>query len=189
VAVTGNAAKGALYGSRNPAGYRPSDPKSTVAVKKIAVVQRSRVSKVGDNSNAQYAALGLRSCAEAGLVLDPRCLQDALHWWEGDQDRDGGWGYSRGEDDAGRATMTAGGIGSLVIFHWMLHKPWAGDAHVRLATRVAGAASTTSDLHSTTEPIKLKVDRYTITMIGMTPYPGTGRDTDTPVVILRVSSE
>lgn len=66
---------------------------------------------------------------------------------------------------------------------------WAGDAHVRLATRVAGAASTTSDLHSTTEPIKLKVDRYTITMFGMTPYPGTGRDTDTPVVILRVSSE
>ena len=66
---------------------------------------------------------------------------------------------------------------------------WAGDAHVRLTTRVAGAASTTSDLHSTTEPLKLKVDRYTITMVGMTPYPGAGRDTDTPVVILRVSSE
>jgi len=131
VAVPGNATKGALYGSRNPAGYRPSDPKSTVAMKKIAVVQRSRVSKVGDNSNAQYAALGLRSCAEAGLVLDPRCLQDALHWWEGDQDRDGGWGYSRGEDDGSRATMTAGGVGSLVIYKWLTHKPWADDPHVR----------------------------------------------------------
>ena len=66
---------------------------------------------------------------------------------------------------------------------------WAGDAHVRLTTRVAGGASTTSDLHSTTEPLKLKFDRYTITMVGMTPYPGAGHDTDTPVLILRVSSE
>ena len=66
---------------------------------------------------------------------------------------------------------------------------WAGDAHVRLTTRIAGGASTTSDLHSGLEPLKLKVDRYTITMIGMTPYPGTGRDADTPVVIVRISSE
>ena len=66
---------------------------------------------------------------------------------------------------------------------------WAGDAHVRLTTRVAGAAAATSDLHSTTEPLKLKVDRYTITMVGMTPFPGAGRDNDTPVVILRVSSQ
>jgi len=66
---------------------------------------------------------------------------------------------------------------------------WAGDAHVRLTTRVSGGASTTSELHSNTEPTKLKVDRYTITMIGMTPYPGTGHDADAPVVVLRVSSE
>src|SRR4051812_21568997 len=47
---------------------------------------------------------------------------------------------------------------------------WAGDAHVRVTTRIAGAAPTTSDLHSGLQPLKLKVDRYTITMIGMTPY-------------------
>ena len=66
---------------------------------------------------------------------------------------------------------------------------WAGDAHVRLTTRVAGATAATSDLHSGIEPMKLRLDRYTITMIGMTPYPGTGRDTEAPVVILRVSTE
>ena len=27
--------------------------------------------------------------------------------------------------------MTAGGIGSLVIFRWMLHKPWSEEVHVR----------------------------------------------------------
>src|SRR4051812_31611682 len=46
---------------------------------------------------------------------------------------------------------------------------WAGDAHVRLTTRIAGGASTTSDLHSGLEPLKLKIDRYTITIVGMTP--------------------
>ncbi len=64
------------------------------------------------------------------IVLDPRCLQDALRWWEGDQNKDGSWGYSRGEDDAGRATITAGGVGSLVIFRWMLHKNWTNEPHL-----------------------------------------------------------
>jgi len=27
--------------------------------------------------------------------------------------------------------MTAGGIGSLVIFRWMLHKPWVDESHVK----------------------------------------------------------
>jgi hypothetical protein len=65
----------------------------------------------------------LRPCAESDVQIDPRCLQDGLRWWESDQNKDGSWGYSRGEDDAGRATMSAGGIGSMVIFRWMLHKP------------------------------------------------------------------
>ena len=66
---------------------------------------------------------------------------------------------------------------------------WAGDALVRLVTRVAGGAATAVDLHTALEPNKLKVDRYTISMIGLTPYPGTGHDTETPVAILRISSE
>ncbi len=64
---------------------------------------------------------------------------------------------------------------------------WAGDAQVRISTRVAGGAKTTSDLHSTLEPRTLKIDRYSISMIGMTPYPGTGRDGDAPVLIVRVT--
>ena len=122
--------KGAPYGAKYPPGFRPGGPKTTSG-RKIGIVQRSRVSKVGDNSNAQYAALGLRACVEADLVIDPRCIADALKWWENDQNKDGGWGYSRGEDDGPRATMTAGGVGSLVIYRWMLHKPWADEAHVK----------------------------------------------------------
>jgi hypothetical protein len=122
--------KGAPYGAKYPPGFRPGAGKTTSG-RKVGIVQRSRISKVGDNSNAQYAALGLRACAEADVVIDPRCLADALRWWENDQNKDGGWGYSRGEDDAPRATMTAGGVGSLVIYRWMLKKPWAEEAHIK----------------------------------------------------------
>lgn len=123
--------KSGLYGLKYPPGYRSVPGKPASGGRKIAIRQRGRVTKTGDNSNAQYAALGLRACSEAEVQIDPRCLADGLRWWEGDQNKDGGWGYSRGEDDAGRATMTAGGIGSLVIFRWMLHKPWAEEAHVK----------------------------------------------------------
>jgi hypothetical protein len=66
---------------------------------------------------------------------------------------------------------------------------WAGDAHVRIATRVAGGAFVTADLHSALNPQKVVVDRYTITMVGMTPYPGTGQDDTSPVLIVRVSRD
>ena len=120
--------KGGLYGAKYPPGIKPGAAKSG---RRIGVMQRARVSKVGDNSNAQYAALGLRACAEADLILDPRCLQDAMRWWESDQNPDGSWGYSRGEDDGGRGTMAAGGLGSLVIYRWMLHKPFAEDPRIK----------------------------------------------------------
>jgi hypothetical protein len=120
-----------LYGTKIPPGYHAVPGKAAVGARKLAIRQRSRVTKTGDNSNAQYAALGLRACTEADVHIDPRCLADGLHWWESDQNRDGSWGYSRGEDDAGRATMTAGGIGSMVIFRWMLHKSWTEEPRVR----------------------------------------------------------
>jgi hypothetical protein len=135
--------KSGLYGLKYPPGYHPAPGKPASGGRKIAIRQRSRVTKTGDNSNAQYAALGLRACVEADVQIDPRCVQDALHWWESDQNKDGGWGYSRGEDDAGRATMTAGGIGSMVIYRWMLRKPWTDQPPVKrgmewLETNVKG---------------------------------------------------
>lgn len=66
---------------------------------------------------------------------------------------------------------------------------WQGDAHVQIITRVAGGAPVTSALHSTLEPTKVARDRYVITMIGLTPYPGAGHDSDSPVLIVRISSE
>jgi hypothetical protein len=66
---------------------------------------------------------------------------------------------------------------------------WQGDAHARITTRIAGGAAVSADLHSTLEPSKVVVDRYTITLLGMTPYPGTGQDNASPVLLVRVSNK
>src|SRR5262245_58899627 len=66
---------------------------------------------------------------------------------------------------------------------------WAGDAHVRVTTRVAGGTPAKSDLHSGLQPNKLVVDRYSITLIGMTPYPGSGPQDATPVLYLHLGKQ
>ena len=63
---------------------------------------------------------------------------------------------------------------------------WMGDAAVRIAAR-AGRISVEHDLHTGIEPHSLSVDRYVVTVIGLTPYPGTDEQ-GTPTVGLRVTA-
>ncbi|MFN2566335.1 MAG: hypothetical protein ABR499_15165 [Gemmatimonadaceae bacterium] len=68
---------------------------------------------------------------------------------------------------------------------------WMGDAAVRIAARVGGT-SVERELHTGLEPHSLSVDRYTVTVVGLLPYPGTesaGAPTATPTVVLRVVRE
>lgn len=95
--------------------------------KKIAAPQ------VGDNSNSQYAALGLWACSKAGAEYEQEVLDRAIKWWEGSQQPDGGWGYCwDGKHDEKMGTfgsMTAGGAGSLVILRKLRgHDPKSGPA-------------------------------------------------------------
>jgi hypothetical protein len=108
----------------------------------------------GDNSNSQYAALGLKACHEAGIILPRETLERATEWWrksqergeeqEGDDDkkrpkrppvatgpaaaRPIGWSYGDGEKATG--SMTAGAVGALVICDSILGKPWKNDPDV-----------------------------------------------------------
>ncbi|MFO0891845.1 MAG: prenyltransferase/squalene oxidase repeat-containing protein [Isosphaeraceae bacterium] len=68
----------------------------------------------GDNSNTQYALLGLNAAAEAGVPVKPEVWALARLYWERAQRRDGGWGYHAG-DQISTASMTCAGISSLVI--------------------------------------------------------------------------
>jgi len=68
----------------------------------------------GDNSNTQYALLGLQAAAEVGVQAKPEVWNLARAYWESSQHGDGGFGYHH-RDGNSTGSMTAAGISSLVI--------------------------------------------------------------------------
>lgn len=67
---------------------------------------------VADNSNSQYALLGLHDGLEAGATVDPKVLESLRNFYLKTQ-IGGGWGYHPGEPAT--MTMTAAGVCSLMI--------------------------------------------------------------------------
>src|SRR5436190_1837239 len=71
-------------------------------VHKLPVEKKREGPPTGDNSNSQYAALGLRACHDAGIVLPKETvIKPAKKWWTTSQLGDKG-----GKDNA---VATAGG--------------------------------------------------------------------------------
>jgi hypothetical protein len=71
-------------------------------------------SGIGDNSNTQYAMLGLNAAAEAGVAIPAAVWQAAWLYWAACQQPDGGWSYRFGTPQS-TASMTTAGISSLII--------------------------------------------------------------------------
>lgn len=69
----------------------------------------------GDNSNSQYALLGLNAASEAGIPIKPEVWDLARTYWETQQRNDGGWTYHPEERRSSYGSMTTAGISSLVI--------------------------------------------------------------------------
>ncbi len=67
----------------------------------------------GDNSNAQFAVLGLYEAEQAGVKVSGHTWRLAKAYWEKCQNLDGSWGYYEGVPGTG--SMTCAGITSLVI--------------------------------------------------------------------------
>jgi len=95
--------------------------------------------KTGDNSNAQYAALGLRACHDAGIVLPIPVIRSARKWWYESQhpakDKSSGypaegWSYKGKDNYQPYGSMTAGAVGALVIYNHILKENWKLDASV-----------------------------------------------------------
>jgi hypothetical protein len=118
---------------------RSGDSKPRVT-RRIAVRKMKEGPAQGDNSNSQDAALGLRACHDAGIVLPKEVLQKARAWWvesqHPDESRAGaavagglggparGWCYAR-KDVCAKAHRpsfgrTAGGVASLAIYDHLL---------------------------------------------------------------------
>ena len=108
--------------------------------KKIPIKKRRDGPLTGDNSNSQYAALGLRACADAGIQFPNAVLNAGALWWRNSQKPDKnkggykaeGWCYGPKEhaDHAAYGSMTAGAVGSLVIYDYLLKDNWKADKDV-----------------------------------------------------------
>ncbi len=73
-----------------------------------------------DNSNSQFALLALHEAERVGVSASDATWQRAKEYWERYQNRDGSWGYNRG-NTIGTGSMTCAGITSLVIASDRVH--------------------------------------------------------------------
>ena len=70
----------------------------------------------GDNSNTQYAILGLRAILHAGLEIDAGVWKRCEAWWRTTTHERGGWHYSKTRMAWKRKlSMTSAGIGALAM--------------------------------------------------------------------------
>jgi hypothetical protein len=74
----------------------------------------SKRGRPGDNSNTQYALLGLHAASEAGVQIKPTVWELSRLYWERCQKIDGSWAYTP-ESNISTASMTCAGISSLII--------------------------------------------------------------------------
>ena len=69
----------------------------------------------GDTSISQYAVLGLWEAENAGITVSPSVWDRAAQWYLSSQSGAGGWAYHRDEAGQDTVSMTAAGVGSLLI--------------------------------------------------------------------------
>lgn len=69
----------------------------------------------GDNSNTQYAVLGLRAAARAGVKLPQRVWKKVRDHFLANRCEDGGFAYTVGNTKHSSASMTAAGVSCLLI--------------------------------------------------------------------------
>lgn len=81
-----------------------------------------------DNSNSQYAILGLRACADGGILIPVEVWRDAEQHFAECQSRDGGWSYQKG---VSYGSMSAGGASSIALCKYYQGKPWKNAPEVQ----------------------------------------------------------
>jgi hypothetical protein len=116
----------------------------------ILITQSRQTGASGDNSNSQYASLGLRACYDANIAIPLDVCHLARRWWiesQGADEADAkvgkdavgtgpgvtpkiqGWNYTKagGEGKGPYHAMTAGAVGAVVIYEYLLGKDWKKD--------------------------------------------------------------
>jgi hypothetical protein len=130
-----------------PVELLPADPGRSPGkggLQRFAVRKRRDGPSAGDNSNSYYAALGLRACSDAGIVIPDDVIERARAWWVKTQFPDElnnpaigpvrGWGYGSWKSANAKAaygSMTAGGLASVAIYDAMKGQDWRKDPTVK----------------------------------------------------------
>ena len=85
----------------------------------------------GDNSNTQFALLGLRAAEDAGVEVAPETWALAKKFWHEAQKQDGGYGYHDAKfSDASYGSMTCVGLASVVLCDFYLKQDWTKEPSV-----------------------------------------------------------
>ena len=114
-----------------------TDPADVPAGKEIKLPPPppvNRVSKVGgDNSNSQYAMMGLLGAARAAVVIPKETWRRAEKFYESNQLDDGGWGYAKDgkKGDMSSGSMTAASLSSLIVAKFYLGKDFKNEPSVQ----------------------------------------------------------
>jgi tetratricopeptide (TPR) repeat protein len=108
----------------------PPPPKNAPRPKQVEIKKGKPLGPaVGDNSNSQYAALGLRACLSGFVVVPKETIEKAEKQWEKTQKSDGGWSYNAaGPPDTSYGSMSAGAIGALAIYKYYRKRVWGENA-------------------------------------------------------------
>lgn len=114
---------------------KPKSETGTKPTTKIPIAKRGKGPETGDNSNSQYGALGIRACADAGILFAQDVLKKAKEWWEKSQYKDGSWGYNymgmlEQTTDPGYGSMTCGAVGAICIYEFLLGRAWKNNPKV-----------------------------------------------------------
>ncbi|HEX7897443.1 MAG TPA: hypothetical protein VF950_06765 [Planctomycetota bacterium] len=114
----------------------------------LTLTQQRTTGDGGDNSNSQYASLGLRACFDSKIKIPDNVIFLARKWWveaqfppddgagkdaviSGEGARAQGWNYKKPGDGEGGGkpthAMTAGAVGACVIYEYMLSRDFRKD--------------------------------------------------------------
>ena len=77
VETSGSKDKGGVREYKTP---QANGPKDKPVVKNKVKVKKDRDGEGHDNSNTQYAALGMRACADSGIIIEEKVIDLAMKW-------------------------------------------------------------------------------------------------------------
>lgn len=111
-----------------------------------------------DNSNTQFAMMGLLAAQNAGIPLPAGVWQRSLGWWMQTQCEDGGWPYVFQEENrkVGTDSMSAAGVYCFLISNASIKKKdpksFAGEEPIRKSFARWKGRYPVPDLHRSTHP-------------------------------------